>query len=71
MVPEISVGIFPLGQKRSLAEKVSRRGLSSISTAYSSPLSLPLTATFSPATSSTSFSDWLGEFSVPGWYLQG
>lgn len=70
MVPEVSVGTFPLGQKSSLAEKASRRGVSSISNAYSSPLS-PLTATFSPSTSSTSFSDWLDEVSVPGWYLQG
>lgn len=66
MAPESCVGVFPLGQKSSLKVKVS---LSGISMPYSSPLSPPLTATFSPSTSSTSFSIWLDELRVPGWYL--
>ncbi|TNN64240.1 hypothetical protein EYF80_025491 [Liparis tanakae] len=56
--------------KSSFTVKVSRRGLASVSVPYSSPLSPPPTATFSPSTSSTSFSVWLDELRVPGWYLR-
>lgn len=70
MLPEVCVGSFPLGQKSSFTAKVSRRGLASVSMPYSSPPSPPLTATFSPSTSSTSFSVWLDELRVPGWYLR-
>lgn len=66
MVPDICVGIFPLGQKSSLKVKVV--SCCGVSTLCSSPLSTSLTGIFMP--SSISFSIWLEEFRVPGWYLQ-
>lgn len=68
MVPDICVGIFPLGQKSSLkANVVSCCGMSTL---CSSLLSAPLTGTFRPSSISISFSVWLEEFRLPGWYLQ-